>query len=264
MAQGQASNGRVALVTGGGRGIGRAIADVLCQDWLDVMILDADPERARSAAQELVANGWSASSVSGDITRPKDVARAHKMAEREFGPVDVLVNNVGVFVPEPNVAENVGVDAWRRVIDVNVNGTFLMSREIGKTMIDRQSGGVIINVASVYGMRALDWRLYGLGRYDDAAYHVSKAAVIQLTRSLATSWAGFGIRVNSVSPGVVDTESNREVLPASVFRRVKARVPMQRWGQPSEIAEVVRFLASEGASYITGANVVVDGGWICW
>lgn len=260
----KASNGRVALVTGGGRGIGRTIAGALCRDWLEVVILDADAARASSAALELAANGWKASDVSGDITNPGDVARAHKMAERAFGPVDVLVNNVGVFVPEPNVAESVDVDAWRRVIDVNINGTFLMSREIGRSMIDRQSGGVIVNVASVYGMRALDWRLYGLGRYDDAAYHVSKAAVLQLTRSLATSWAGFGIRVNSVSPGVVDTESNREVLPASVFRRVKARVPMQRWGQPSEIAEVVRFLVSEGASYITGANVVVDGGWVCW
>jgi NAD(P)-dependent dehydrogenase (short-subunit alcohol dehydrogenase family) len=260
----QPSKRRVALVTGGGRGIGTAIAGALCHDPFDVVILDADAGRARSAALELTAGGGNASDVSGDITNPKDVARARRAAERAFGPVDVLINNVGVFVPEPNVAESVDVDAWRRVIDVNVNGTFLMSREIGRSMIERQSGGVIVNIASIYGMRALDWRLYGLGRYDDAAYHVSKAAVIQLTRSFATSWAEFGIRVNTVSPGVVDTESNREVLPESVFRRVKARVPMRRWGQPSEIAEVVRFLVSDGASYITGANVVVDGGWVCW
>ena len=189
-------------------------------------------------------------------------------AERALGPVDVLVNNVGVFIPEPNRAEDVDVTAWRRVIEVNVTGTFLMARRVGQSMIERKSGGAVVNIASIYGMRAMDWRLYGVGqdipRYDDSAYAVSKGAVLQLTRSLATSWAGFGIRVNAVSPGPVDTESNQEVFDRRAYGKVSGRDPMGRWADPSEIADAVAFLVSDRASYVTGANLVVDGGWTCW
>lgn len=259
---------RVALVTGAGRGIGLAIAQALTADGLAVALMDLDEGLLERATSGLASDGRRAVAVVGDVTRERDVDRFVRTAESELGPVDVLVNNVGVFIPEPNRAEDVDVTAWRRVIEVNVTGTFLMSQRVGRSMIERRAGGAMVNIGSIYGMRAMDWRLYGAGRdvprYDDASYAVSKAAVIQLTRTLAVSWAGFGIRVNSVSPGPIDTESNREVLERRVYRKVSGRDPMGRWGQPSEIADAVAFLVSDRASYITGANLVVDGGWVCW
>jgi len=261
-------NRRVALVTGAGRGIGLAIAETLCGEGMAVALADVDLPRVKSAADRLAAKGHEVLAAAGDVMKPADVERVVARTSEGLGPIDVLVNNVGVFIPEPNRAEDVDFPAWRRVIDVNVNGTFLMSQRVGRSMIERGSGGSILNIASIYGMRVMDWRLYNLGRrpprYDDASYHVSKAAIIQLTKTLAVSWAPFGIRVNSVSPGVIDTESNREVVPLPVFRKISRRVPLGRWGQPAEIADAVAFLVSDRASYVTGANLVVDGGWVCW
>jgi NAD(P)-dependent dehydrogenase (short-subunit alcohol dehydrogenase family) len=259
---------RVALVTGAGRGIGLAIAQALTADGFAVAMMDLDGDLLEGATKGLELVGGRAVGVVGDVTRARDVDRFVRTAEHELGQITALVNNVGVFIPEPNRAEDVDVARWRHVIEVNVNGTFLMSQRVGRSMIGRRTGGAIVNLGSIYGMRAMDWRLYGAGRdvprYDDSSYAVSKAAVIQLTRTLAVSWAGFGIRVNSVSPGPVDTESNREALDRRVFRKVSERDPMGRWGQPNEVADAVAFLVSDKASYITGANLVVDGGWVCW
>jgi NAD(P)-dependent dehydrogenase (short-subunit alcohol dehydrogenase family) len=142
-----------------------------------------------------------------------------------------------------------------------------MAQRVGRTMIER-GGGVIVNVASIYGERALDWRLYGHGieapRQDDAAYHVSKAAVIQLTRVLATSWAPFGVRVCGISPGPITTEYVQETNDEQALAQIAGRIPLQRLGSPSEIAACVGFLCSDDASFMTGTNLVVDGGWTCW
>jgi len=260
--------GAVVLVTGAGRGIGNAIAWKLATDGFSVGLMDLDPALIDTAASDLQSAGHRAVGVGGDVTKPKDADRSVRAVERALGPVRALVNNVGIWITEPNVAETVDLAQWRRVIDVNVNGTFTMAQRVGKAMIERESGGAIVNIASIYGMRVMDWRLYAVGRdiprYDDAPYATSKAAVIQLTRSLATSWAEFGIRVNSVSPGVVDTQSNAEVLDRRTYRKIGGRVPMGRWATPPEIADAVAYLVSEDASYVTGANLVVDGGWTCW
>lgn len=257
----------VALVTGSGRGIGRAICAALGREGHAVMVVDVDGPRMATAVSELSADGYRAAGATADVANPDDVDRLIEETEAEFGQISVLVNNVGVFIPESNRAEDVDFGDWRHVIDVNVNGTYLMCQRVGRKMIGQETGGAIVNIASIYGMRALDSRLYGVGRnpprYDDASYHVSKAAVIQLTRSLAVSWAPLGIRVNSVSPGPIETASNREIMPAGVFRKIAGRTPLGRLGAPEEIAEAVAFLASPRASYITGTNFVVDGGWTC-
>jgi NAD(P)-dependent dehydrogenase (short-subunit alcohol dehydrogenase family) len=265
--RGKASSTPVALVTGSGRGIGLAIAQVLCRDGFGVMVMDVDEARVAAAASDLTASGFRASGTTGDVVKAKDVERVIGETASRLGPITVLVNNVGVFIPEPNRAEEADFERWRHVIDVNVNGTYLMCQRVGRSMIAQQAGGAIVNIASIYGMRALDSRLYGLGRtpprYDDASYHVSKAAVIQLTKTLAVSWAPFGIRVNSVSPGPIETASNREIMPAGIFRKIASRTPLGRLGTPAEVAEAVGFLASGRASYVTGENLVVDGGWVC-
>lgn len=251
---------RVAVVTGAGRGIGRAVADRLVAAGDTVAVLDADAERLAGAPGAL--------RFAVDIADPAVVEDAIAGVERDLGPVDVLVNNVGIISTEATPIESLSLDAWRRVVDVNVTGTFVVAQRVGRAMIARGRGGAIVNVASIYGRRALDWRLYEAGpeprRQDDGVYGVTKAAVIQLTRVLAVSWAPFGIRVACVSPGPVDTEFVRETLDAPVRGLIAGRVPAGRLADPDEIAAAIVFLASDEASYVTGANLDVDGGWTCW
>ena len=251
----------VALVTGAGRGIGRAVAITLSQRC-EVALLDADVPRVAETAAAI-----GGLPVGADIANANEVDLAVAQVERTLGPIDVLVNNVGIVSPEGSRAESVDAGVFRRVIDVNVIGTFLVAQRVGRGMIGR-GNGVIVNVASIYAERAMDWRLYGAGadppRQDDAAYHVSKAAVVQLTRVLATSWAPFGVRVVSVSPGPVDTEFVRETIDDTSLDKIGARVPMGRLATVDDIARVIGFVTSNDAAYVTGANIVVDGGWTCW
>lgn len=251
---------RVSVVTGGGRGIGRAVAERFASAGDAVAVLDADAERAASAPGTL--------RLPVDVSDERAVAEALEEVEAQLGPVDVLVNNVGITSPEIVPIEELSLSAWRRVIDVNVTGTFLITKAVGRSMIARGARGAIVSIASIYGSRAMDWRLYEAtpepSRQDEAAYHVSKAAVIQLTRVLATSWAPFGIRVTCISPGPVDTEFVRETIADAETAMISERVPMARFARPEEIAACVLFLASDEASYVTGANVVADGGWTCW
>jgi len=257
-----------ALVTGGGRGIGLAIAETLGREGVSVAVIDRDREAVQEAGLQLRERGLAAKTYVGDITRGSDIDRVVRRAEAALGPIDVLVNNVGTWMPGPSVAETLDPRDWRRVIDVNLHGTFLVTQAVGREMIKRRRGGSVVSIASIYGMRVMDWKLYGSNRqaprWDDIAYNVSKAAIIQLTKTLAVSWAEFGIRVNCVSPGPIETEGGTEGLSAAATRRISQRVPLRRFGNASEVADVVAFLVSDRASYVTGANVLVDGGWVCW
>ncbi len=253
----------VVLVTGAGRGIGRAVAGAFAERGDTVAVLDADATAANEAA---TAVGGLA--LGADIADEAEVERAFAEVERACGPVDVLVNNVGVITPFESRAESLDLAVFRRIVDINLVGTFQVAQRAGRAMIQRGAGGVIVNVASIYGERAMDWRLYGTGgdapRQDDAAYHITKAAVIQMTRVLATSWAPFSVRVVSVSPGPVDTEIVRSTIDAGARAKIADRIPVARLATAGEIANVIVFAASPAASYVTGANIVVDGGWTCW
>lgn len=243
--------GRIALVTGAGSGIGLAIASILTSVGARVAVNDIDSDAAVKTAGEI---GGGAFAVSGNVA---DEAQVEAMLSRTVGTVgqiDVLVNNASIAEKITSIRSQ-QVDDWQRVIDVNLRGTYLMSRAAARVMIPQRSG-VIINVASIAGLTSFP---------SSHAYGVSKAAVVMMTKTLATELARHAIRVNAVAPGVIDAPMLEQMsgtgdrLPKTV-----ARVPLGRLGTSADVGRAVAFLASDAASYITGAVLPVDGGWLAF
>jgi NAD(P)-dependent dehydrogenase (short-subunit alcohol dehydrogenase family) len=249
-------DGRVAVVTGGAKGIGFAIADALSEAGATVIIADMDGLAADQARDKLLSRGRLADSILLDVTRPRDVEKVCDAILNKHGRADVLVNNAGIAISfKP--AETMEDEIWNKVIDVNLNGAFWCCRAFGKAMLARKSGS-IINIGSISAQ---------IVNYpqEQANYNASKAGVHHLTRSLAAEWAERGVRVNAVAPAYIETDLTREVASDPEIRKHWiGGTPMGRMGQPSEIASVVLFLASDAASLMTGSIVNADGGYICW
>ena len=241
--------GRVAIVTGAGRGIGRALAERFASDGAAVVVADLAEAAAEETVGAVEAAGGRAIAVHADVTRPEDVAALAATAMDRFGRIDILVNNAGILRSTP--AAEVSPEEWHLVIDANLTGSFLCARAAYPAL--RDSGhGRIVNIASMAGRAT--------STLGSVHYTTAKAGVLGLTRHLAREWARDGITVNAISPGIVDTPMAREATDAARMEQVLASIPMGRLADAAEIAALVAFLASDEAAYITGANVDIHGG----
>ena len=249
-------DGRVAVVTGGGRAIGLACATALAEAGAKVVIADVDPAVAASGQAEMRKAGLDAETVEMDVTNSRRVTEVADQLVAKHGHVDILVNNAGI-ARSGTAAEEVTDEHWLNVNDVNYNGVFWCCRAFGRHMLKARKGA-IVNIGSMSG--------FIVNRPQKQAYYnASKAAVHHLTASLAAEWADRGVRVNAVAPTYIDTPLVHTVKGVETLMRDWLRdTPMGRLGQPHEIASVVHFLASDAASLMTGATVLADGGFTCW
>ncbi len=246
--------GRVGVVTGGGHGIGRASALRLAQDGANVAVLDINGDMAESVASECRALGVLAHGYTVDVTSPEAVATTVASVIKDLGTIDILHVNAGRL--RAGTILETDLEEWNRTLNVNVTGMFLVIKAAAPTMV-KQGSGAIVTTGSISGM---------FGEPALLAYTASKAAIVNMTRSLAIDFARDGIRVNCVCPGWVDTGFNNpqfehdSLSEAQIEEQIQRTVPMGRQGLPEEMASVVSFLASEDASYITGQTILVDGG----
>ncbi len=247
-------DGRVALITGGGNGIGREVALVLANSGADIAITDLDRQSGEETAQLVRAEGRECLVIEADVSIPADCERAVDETVRKFGRLDIQINNAGISKPTPSI--EMSPDLWNRIISIDLSGVFFSSQAAARQMF-KQGGGVIISLASMSG---------ALGFPGRAPYCAAKAGVISLTQTLGCEWASQNIRVNAVAPGYVMTALvERNVASGAVnLDTVNQRTPLGRVASPREVANVIAMLASDYASYVTGETVYIDGGWTAY
>jgi NAD(P)-dependent dehydrogenase (short-subunit alcohol dehydrogenase family) len=238
---------KVALVTGGGGGIGRATALALAGGGASVVVLDRDG----AAAEETARLAGEAAAVAGDVTRAEDIERAVVVARERWGGLDWAVNNAGITLHRKLRAHEIDEADWRRILDVNLTGVFLAMRAEVPALLER-GGGAIVNISSVAGLVG--------SSAADAAYAASKHGIVGLTKTAALDYATAGIRVNAICPGPVNTQMVAEAAHMGDF--FKRANPMERIAEPEEIAAAAVWLCSDAASFVTGAALPVDGGYV--
>jgi len=239
---------RVALVTGAGRGIGRAIAIALAREGANVVVNDLDAHSAEETANEIKAIGRGALAIRADVSNSTEVSKMVERTIETFKRIDILVNNAGIFSSVP--LDNMTEDEWNKVMNVNLKGVFICSQAAMRFM-KKQRSGKIVNLGSLAAKVG--------GIFAGADYAASKAGVICLTKSLAKQLAPYGINVNAVAPGVIATEMTKN-WPNDVKENFLRQIPLGRFGTPEEVAEAVLFLVSDSANYITGTTIDVNGG----
>ena len=244
-------HGKTAIVTGAGRGIGQVVACGLAKAGAEIVII------SRSGAQETVdmitKEGGKAYDLRADVTKEEEVDWAVAEIMKRSGKIDILFNNAGICIHKGTLEAS--IEEWRSVIDTNLTGEYIMSRAVGRVMIENKIKGAIVNMASMSGtiVNIPQWQ---------ASYNASKAGVIHLTKSLAAEWIDYGIRVNSISPGYIATPMSADV-PKDLKDAWEPLMPMHRMGTPEELIPAILYLVSPAAGYTTGTDIIVDGGYTC-
>ena len=247
--------GKVSIITGARRGIGAALVLAFAEAGSDVAVCDfvVDDGLIAAVAKDIQKFGRRALVVKTDVTREDDVENLVKKVVDEFGRVDILVNNAGIA--PLNKTFDVTVEEWDRVIDTDLKSVFLMSKAVAKVMV-KQKSGKIINMGSIYGMMATNVSIH---------YCAAKAGIAQMTKAFALEWARFNINVNCIVPGQFATELTRRQQDEEAHRKfLEFKIPFKRFGQPEELVGPALLLASQASDYMTGAIVVVDGGYSIW
>jgi NAD(P)-dependent dehydrogenase (short-subunit alcohol dehydrogenase family) len=261
---------KTAVVTGGNGILGKQFCRALAEKGANVVIADLDAQQSHEHSQDLKKQfGVDSIGVECDVSDPASVKRMVAQTVKELGEVNILHNNA--VTRTLNLEEflkpfeEYSLETWKESMSVNIDGMFLVAQAVGKQMISQGRGGSIIQMASIYGMVGPDFRIYEGSSYQNqkittpAPYATAKAAVIGMTRFLATYWADKGIRVNTLTPGGVESGQNNEFV-----KKYSSRVPMGRMANPDELSGALIYLASDSSSYVTGQNIIVDGGWTAW
>ena len=244
--------GRVAIVTGGGTGIGRQMAQALAELGADLVLCARKAERCEQAAAELAELGVRAIGLRCNVADQDEVGAMVTRAREELGRVDILVNNAGtVWGASP---EEMPLEGWQKVVDVNLTGAFLCSQAVGRVLIEQGEGGRIVNIASVAGLGGAPAEVM-----NTIVYHATKGGLIAFTRDLAWKWARHGITVNAIAPGWFPSDMSNFVLDQHGDELTQA-IPLGRFGGPDDLKGAVAFLASDASAYVTGHTLVVDGG----
>lgn len=245
-------DGKIAVITGASSGLGKQFAKALAGRGADVAILARRKEKLDELSKEIEAMGRRSFAVQCDITKEEDVVSAVQKIKEHYGKIDILINNAGVA--NGLKAEEQSMDEWNRVIDANLNGVYLVSREVGKVMIENNYGK-IINLGSIHSNLAI-------GTSSISAYCASKGGVQMLTKSLAAEWAKYNITVNAIGPSYFESEMTDKVVGNEEFKQfVKFRSPMGRIGKPGELNGAIIYFASDASSFTTGQLLNIDGGW---
>ena len=241
--------GRAALVTGASSGLGRYFAGALARAGAAVAVGARRTDSLQQVRDKIVGTGGSAMAVAMDVTSSASVAQAITKVRTELGSLDILVNNAGITDTKPLL--DVGELDWDRVVDANLKGAFLVAQAAARVMKEQKSGGVIVNIASILGMRVAG---------QVAAYVASKAGILHLTKAMALELARYRIRVNALCPGYIETDLNREFFASDAGQALVKRIPQRRLGQQTELEGPLLLLCSDAGSYMTGAVLAVDGG----
>ncbi len=242
--------GRTAIVTGGAAGLGRQMAEAFAESGVNLVLCARKKERCEQAAMQFAELGVKTLALACDVRNPADIQDVVDRSVAEFGKIDILINNAGVSWGAP--VEDMPLEAWNKVIETNLTGTFLFSQAAGKVMI-RQKHGKIINIASVAGFRGAPPELPATG------YHASKGGVIAFTKDLACKWARHNINVNAIAPGWFPTHMSEVVIERNKDAFLK-RIPLGRFGSENDLKGAAVFLASDASDFVTGHVLVVDGG----